>query len=453
MRPDPDCRLCGLCEGRTQVVYPDGDPGSGIVLVGEGPGENEDLEGRPFVGRSGKILEDAMNRHGILRGDVLITNTVKCRPPGNRDPAPEEMEACRGFLVSELRDARLVVALGKSAVRDLTGYDGPMAAVANKVLKVDFGGREVDVLPTYHPAATIYSREARARLDEAMGIVAERLRPRMRFGGFMLDMDGTIYKGGNPIPGAREFVSFLRSEGIPFVFLTNNSSQARAFYSEKLRRLGFDATVDDVLTSTTATIRFLISERFGKRVYPLATPDVVGELEEAGIDLVDEDPDIVLLTFDTTITYGKINDAFHFLRKGAELIATHPDDLCPTEDFYDIDIGPFIRMFEQMCQTTATVIGKPNRLMLAMAAREMGVAPEDTVMVGDRLYTDIAMAADAGTQSILVLSGETDAGMLSESRIRPTVAVPSVADIPDMILRSRRFLFNNHFKYVRAIRT
>ena len=441
MRPDRDCRLCGLCEGRTQVVYPDGNPDSGIVFVGEGPGENEDIQGRPFVGRSGKILSEAMARHGFSRADVLITNTVKCRPPGNRDPTEEEMKACARFLRSEIADAKLIIGLGKSACRDLMGYSGPMAPVVNKPVMIDVDGRQVEFIPTYHPAATIYSKEARKGLDDTMAIVAERLRPEMRFGGFMLDMDGTIYNGGDPIPGAKEFISYLREKGIPFVFLTNNSSHSRDFYSGKLARMGFDATKDDVLTSMTATIRFLISERIGRRVYPVAVPEVVKEMEDAGIDIVEDDPDIVVLTFDTTITYEKINKAFHFLKKGAELIATHPDDLCPTEDFYDIDIGPFIRMFEQMCQTTATVIGKPNRLMLEMAAREMGVDPSDTVMVGDRLYTDIAMAARAGTQSILVLSGETDMAMLEGSDIRPTVALGSVADIPDLVEGRRRPAF------------
>lgn len=257
-----------------------------------------------------------MARHGFSRADVLITNTVKCRPPGNRDPTAEEMSACRRFLVSELEGAELVVGLGKSAVRDLMGYDGPMADVANKTVRTDIGGKEVDFLPTYHPAATIYNKEARAKLDEAMAMVGDRLREGMRFGGFMLDMDGTIYKGGIPIPGAKEFISFLREKGIPFVFLTNNSSHARSFYSDKLRRMGFDASEKDVLTSTTATIRFLISERMGRRVYPVAVPGVVEEMSAAGIDIVDEDPDIVVLTFDTTITYEKINKAFHFLKRG-----------------------------------------------------------------------------------------------------------------------------------------
>ena len=255
----------------------------------------------------------------------------------------------------------------------------------------------------------------------------------MRFGAFMLDMDGTIYKGGVPIPGAREFVSALRGNGVPFVFLTNNSSHGRGVYLEKLRRLGFEAEMGNILTSTVATIRYLLSERPGRTVYPVAVPDVVEEMRAAGVPIVDEDPDIVVLTFDTTITYAKINDAYHFLSSGAELIATHPDDLCPTEDSYDIDIGPFIRMFEQMCQTTATVIGKPNRLMLEMAAREMGVDPSDTVMVGDRLYTDIEMAVRAGTQSVLVLSGETDMDMLRAWGKEPTAVAGSVADIPAMI--------------------
>ena len=159
----------------------------------------------------------------------------------------------------------------------------------------------------------------------------------------------------------------------------------------------------------------------------------VEEMRAAGVPIVDEDPDIVVLTFDTTITYRKINDAYHFLTSGAELIATHPDDLCPTEDSYDIDIGPFIRMLEQMCQTSAVVIGKPNRLMLEMAARELRVDPADTVMVGDRLYTDIEMAVRAGTQSILVLSGETDMSMVESWGKSPTAIVGSVAEIPRML--------------------
>ncbi|AMK13234.1 HAD-superfamily hydrolase [methanogenic archaeon mixed culture ISO4-G1] len=255
----------------------------------------------------------------------------------------------------------------------------------------------------------------------------------MRPTGFMIDMDGTVYKGGDLIPGATDFIAALKAKGIPFVFLTNNSSHSRSYYYEKLRRMGFDVTIDNVLTSNIATSRFVLSERPGKRVYVVGSPDVTEEVRAAGVDVVEDDPDIVYLTFDRTITYEKINRAFKALRNGAELIATHPDDVCPTETDYDIDIGPFIRMFEQMCQTTAVVIGKPNRLMLEMAALEMGVDPNGTVMVGDRLYTDMRMGVDAGTDTILVLSGETSREDLEASDIRPTYVLDSVADIPGLL--------------------
>lgn len=175
LSPDPDCRLCGLCECRTTIVLPDGNLSSKVVFVGEAPGENEDVQGRPFVGKSGKILEGAMEVAGISRSDVMITNTVKCRPPNNRDPKPEEMEVCRPFLESELSGRSLVVGLGKSAIRDLIGYDGKMSDIVNKVIKLNVGGTEVEFLPTYHPAACIYNKSARSALADAMAIVRSYL--------------------------------------------------------------------------------------------------------------------------------------------------------------------------------------------------------------------------------------------------------------------------------------
>lgn len=175
LSPDPDCSLCGLCDGRTTIVLPDGDPSSKVVFVGEAPGENEDLQGRPFVGKSGRILEDAMSAAGISRSDVMITNTVKCRPPGNRDPKAEEMAACRPFLESELTGRALVVGLGRSAIRDLIGYDGKMADIVNRITDVEVNGCKVRFLPTYHPAACIYNKGARVALAEAMEIVRSYL--------------------------------------------------------------------------------------------------------------------------------------------------------------------------------------------------------------------------------------------------------------------------------------
>ena len=243
-------------------------------------------------------------------------------------------------------------------------------------------------------------------------------------------MDGTLYKGENPIPGAREFVSELRRRGIPFRFLTNNSSHTCSFFADRLRRLGFEAEDSDVLSSTVATARFIKNERRGAKVFIIASPEVTAELRSLGVEHFDGPrPDIVLLTYDTTIDYAKINAGYHHLLDGAELIATHPDDVCPTEDSYDVDIGPFIRLYESLAGITPTVIGKPSRRMLEMCAAELSVRPEDIVMVGDRLSTDIRMGNLAGTRTILVMSGETDAALLARSDVEPTFQADSVADI------------------------
>ena len=171
--PDKDCRLCGLCEGRTNLVLPSGDLDSPVVLVGEAPGENEDLQGEPFVGRAGQILNQAMEDVGLERSKVMITNTVKCRPPGNRDPEPSEMDACRRFLESELSGRKAVIGLGKSAIRDLLGYEGPMGPVVNTRQYIEIGEERILFIPTYHPMACVYRKAAREELRRTLSMVKE----------------------------------------------------------------------------------------------------------------------------------------------------------------------------------------------------------------------------------------------------------------------------------------
>lgn len=173
--PEKDCSLCPLCRGRTNIVMPSGDLRSPVVFVGEGPGENEDLQGRPFVGRAGKILDAAFEAAGIDREKVMITNTVKCRPPENRDPTEEEMGACRRFLLSELEDRALIVGLGKSSCRDLMGHEGGMKDIVNIPAEIDINGKKALFLPAYHPMACIYRKEARISLSETMEIVKRYL--------------------------------------------------------------------------------------------------------------------------------------------------------------------------------------------------------------------------------------------------------------------------------------
>jgi len=172
---DLDCRRCDLANGRIQVVGPSGDPGSKVVLVGEAPGAREDASGRPFVGRAGKILDMLMEEAGLDRERVLITNTVKCRPPGNRRPRPEEMAACRPYLDRELEGRRFVLALGLSAAEDLLGRKPVMKEVANQLLEVELNGSTLHLMVTYHPSACIYRPAAREVLREALRAAAAYL--------------------------------------------------------------------------------------------------------------------------------------------------------------------------------------------------------------------------------------------------------------------------------------
>ncbi|MDD7479572.1 MAG: HAD-IIA family hydrolase [Methanomassiliicoccales archaeon] len=251
--------------------------------------------------------------------------------------------------------------------------------------------------------------------------------------GLAIDMDGTVYKGMNVIPGADEFIKGLNERNIPYMFVTNNSSKGKRMYFEKLSKMGFDVDMRNVLTSGTAALRFLKDNRQGKTVYVVGTQSYMEDVKEYEIPLDDVNPDIVLLSFDRELTYEKINKAYAFIKKGAEYIATHPDDLCPTEDDYDVDIGAFIAMYRYLLNKEPLVIGKPNRLLLEMAAAEMGIEPEEVAMVGDRLYTDIRMAYDNGLQSILVLTGETKLEDLEHSDVKPTYVLDSVADIIETI--------------------
>ncbi|NLX47303.1 MAG: uracil-DNA glycosylase [Euryarchaeota archaeon] len=175
MPPDEDCRRCRLGDGRNNIVLPCGHLDSYVVLVGEAPGAKEDLEGVPFVGRAGKILNGLMAEAGLDRGKVMITNTVKCRPPGNRRPKAEEMAACRPFLQEELKGKRFILALGLSAAEDLLGKKMVMKEVCNRPVQADLGHGNVTIVVTYHPSACIYRPAAKDVLRNALKMAASYL--------------------------------------------------------------------------------------------------------------------------------------------------------------------------------------------------------------------------------------------------------------------------------------
>lgn len=230
---------------------------------------------------------------------------------------------------------------------------------------------------------------------------------------WLFDMDGTIYLGNQVFPGTVPLFTEIRRLGARYMLVTNNSSRSRETYVEKVRKMGIDAEEEDFYTSVDATIAYL-KEHFPKAlVYVQATRACVDQLKDAGIWVTEEfdrHADVVLVGFDTELTFEKLNRTSEMLTgfKGAYL-ATNPDFVCPTEYGYVPDCGSMCIGLRYATGLEPVVIGKPEPTMLEMAVKLAGCTKEETVMVGDRLYTDIASGVNAGIDTICVLSGE--AGM------------------------------------------
>jgi HAD superfamily hydrolase (TIGR01450 family) len=247
---------------------------------------------------------------------------------------------------------------------------------------------------------------------------------------FLLDMDGTVYLGPNPIPGAAEFIALLRSGGRRFLFLTNNPTSDAGRYAEKLRGMGIIAAPEEVLTAGAATADYLARHTPYRRVFVLGTPSFEDELRRAGIVPVEDDPEAVVLSFDTTLTYAKLKQACLLLRSGLPYIATNPDRVCPTEYGYIPDCGAMAALIAEATEgRTPLFIGKPAPEFARMAMERLGADPARTAMVGDRLYTDMEMARRASMASILVLSGETTLDDLDHADWRPDFVFPSVREL------------------------
>ena len=249
---------------------------------------------------------------------------------------------------------------------------------------------------------------------------------------FFFDMDGTLYLGENIIEGAREFVLTIRQKKIKTIFLSNNSSKNRKDYFSKLNRMGFECRMEDIFTSLNATILKLRSENV-RIIYPLGTRSFEDELLENGFIFSKDNPEAVLLGFDKTLTYEKVDNAYQLLMKGVRYIATHPDITCPIETGYIPDIGGFIAMFEKLTGRLPEIVGKPNIEMVSSIMNHLRIAPHECAMVGDRLYTDMKMAMDASIKSILVLSGETKHKDYIKSGILVDIEVDSIKDLTNLL--------------------
>ena len=251
---------------------------------------------------------------------------------------------------------------------------------------------------------------------------------------FLLDMDGTLYLDDALFPGTLPFLRRIREKGGRYLFLTNNSSRGADAYVEKLRRLGIKSTPEDFLTSVDALILFLRKGDYqSKALYAAGTESFRSQLRQAGFTVTADrdEAEVLICGFDTELTFQKLEDACILLNRGVEFLATNPDWVCPTWYGYVPDCGSVCEMLFRATGRRPKVIGKPQPEMALLAMESTGFSPEETVLVGDRLYTDIACAANAGIDSVLVLSGESSRNDLKTSEVHPRWVLQDVAELTE----------------------
>lgn len=249
--------------------------------------------------------------------------------------------------------------------------------------------------------------------------------------GFLLDMDGVIYRGSRLVPGASDFITRLRNHGIPFRFLTNNSQRARRDVALKLRRLGIEASENEVFTCAMATARFLASQKPDGTAYVIGEHGLAAALHRNGLTVVDDDADFVVVGEGRTLTFEMIERGVRLVEKGARLIATNIDPSCPTDQGIRPGCGAIVAMIERATGVQAFSVGKPSPIMMRVARKEMGLRTDEVIMVGDTMETDILGAVQMGYRSVLVLSGGTRRQDLKRFAYHPDIVVDHVGMIPD----------------------
>ncbi len=263
-------------------------------------------------------------------------------------------------------------------------------------------------------------------------------------------MDGTIYTGDTLFAATLPFLSLLRDLCIGYTFLTNNPSKSTVKYLAHLRRMGIEATAEQLCTSTQATIDFLRNNRPEvRRLFVLGMPGLCEELETAGFVLAPDDPaaypDAVLVGFDQTLTYARLCRAAWWIKQGKPFFATNPDRVCPTDQpTVLVDCGSITAALEVATGVAPqAVLGKPDPAMLQGILHRHWLAPENLAMVGDRLYTDMEMARRAGALAVLVLTGETNAAEAENHVPRPDLIVPTLAEFGELLRRERALAATN----------
>jgi NagD protein len=249
--------------------------------------------------------------------------------------------------------------------------------------------------------------------------------------GYLLDMDGVIYRGNSLIPGADAFIKGLLASNTPFLFLTNNSQRTRRDVQMRLRRMNIDVGEDHIFTCAMATARFLARQKPRGTAYVIGEGGLLHALHENGYAIVDHDPDYVVVGEGRTFGMEMVEAAVRMIDKGAKLVATNLDPNCPTAHGPRPGCGAIVAMLETATGIKAFSVGKPSPIMMRAARKQIGLDTDQTIMVGDTMETDIAGGVQMGYRTVLVLSGGTRREDLVKYAFRPDHVVDSVADLCD----------------------
>ena len=250
---------------------------------------------------------------------------------------------------------------------------------------------------------------------------------------FVLDMDGTIYLGDSLFPFTTEFLNTVKSCGKDFCFFTNNSSKNRKAYIKKLKRMQIEISDEQMLISNGVIIEWLKKNHTGKSCYVVGTAELIADFEMTGINIDDVNPDIVILGFDTTLTYEKLSKACSFIRSGKLFFGVNADLNCPTEDGFIPDCGSMAALIAASTGVQCEFFVKPSPHTLDYILRHTGRKASEVAIIGDRLYTDIAVADKSEVTSILVLSGETQLSDLEYSEIKPDFVFKDLSEITALL--------------------
>jgi NagD protein len=253
--------------------------------------------------------------------------------------------------------------------------------------------------------------------------------------GYLIDMDGVVYRGSQAIPGAAEFIRHLQEQDIPYLFLTNNSAYTPLDVTVRLRKFGIETSIDNVYTSALATAEFVSQQKPGGTAYVIGEGGLLNALHAVDYAISSESPDYVIVGEGRVLNFEMAERAHRLIDSGARLIATNEDTWCPTDAGPRPGCGALVALLEAATGRKAYYVGKPNPFMMRAARKRIGLRTDEVIMIGDTMETDIRGATDLGFRSVLVLTGSSKREMLAGYPFRPTLIVESIAElVPDHVL-------------------